>query len=85
MFLRKITQYGMIPKFTDQCLFTRFCPNISTTPITAMGCQQCLPLSVVQLPCQLKGQHFRNGVVDTFALLNMKPPRIQLRRFCQFT
>ena len=26
---------------------------ISTTPITAMGCRQCLPLSVVQL----KGKH----------------------------
>ena len=25
------------------------CPNVSTTPITAMGCWQCLPLSVVQL------------------------------------
>ena len=42
------------------------CPNVSTTPIMAMGCQQCLPLSVVQL----KGKHFRkphclNGVVDT--------------------
>ena len=35
-------------------------PNVSTTSITAMGCQQCLPLSVVQL----KGKH--NGVVDTF-------------------
>ena len=29
--------------------------RISTTPITAMGCQQCLPLSVVQL----KGKHCR--------------------------
>jgi hypothetical protein len=37
-------------------------PNISTTPITAMGCRQCLPLSVVQL----KGKHCRNGVVNTF-------------------
>jgi hypothetical protein len=25
------------------------CLNISTTPITAIGCQQCLPLIVVQL------------------------------------
>jgi hypothetical protein len=24
-----------------------FCPKISTTSITAMGCLQCLPLSVV--------------------------------------
>ena len=39
----------------------------STTPITAIGCRQCLPLSVVQL----KGKHSwkpqcRNGIVDTF-------------------
>ena len=44
-------------------------PNIPTTPITAMGCRQCLPLSIVQL----KGKHCRkphchNGVVDTFGL-----------------
>ena len=43
------------------------CPNVSTTPIMAMGCQQCLLLSVVQQ----KGKHYRkphcrNGVVDTF-------------------
>ena len=40
---------------------------LHATFITAMGCHQCLPLSVVQL----KGKHFqkthcRNGVVDTF-------------------
>ena len=44
-------------------------PNVSTTPITAMGCRQCLPFSVVQL----KGKHCRkphchNGVVDMFGL-----------------
>ena len=43
------------------------CLNVSTTPITAMGCQQCLPIGVVQL----KGKHCwkphcHNGVVDTF-------------------
>ena len=43
--------------------------NVTTTPITAMGCEQCLPLSVVQL----KGKHcikphYRNGVVDTVRL-----------------
>ena len=27
--------------------------NVSTTPITVMGCRQCLPFSVVQL----KGKH----------------------------
>ena len=44
-----------------------YSPNVSTTPITAMGCRQCLPLSVVQLKgkhCQKP--HCRNGVVDTF-------------------
>ena len=44
----------------------RPCPNVSTTPITAMGCRQCLSLSVVQL----KGKHCRkphccNGIVGT--------------------
>ena len=43
------------------------CSNVSTTPITAMGCRQCLPLSVVQL----KGKHCQklhchNGIVDMF-------------------
>ena len=39
------------------------CPNVSTTPITAMGCRQCLPLSVVKL----KGKHCRKPhCVDTF-------------------
>ena len=43
------------------------CLNVSTTPITAMGYRQWLPLSVVQL----KGKHCwkphcRNGVVDSF-------------------
>ena len=46
---------------------TRFGPNISTTPITAMGCRQCLPLSVVQLKGKhCRKPHCRNGVVDTF-------------------
>ena len=41
--------------------------NVSTTPIMAMGCQQCLPLSVVRIKgkhCQKT--HCRNGVVDRF-------------------
>ena len=32
--------------------------NLSTTPITAMGCRQCLPLSVVQL----KGKHCQKTI-----------------------
>ena len=37
------------------------CPNVSTTPITAMGCQQCLPLSDVQLKGkQCRKPHCRN-------------------------
>ena len=49
------------------------CPNVSTTPIMAMGSRQCLPLSVVQL----KGKHYRNpncptGVVDIFRAYNTK-------------
>ena len=42
-------------------------PNVSTTPITAMGCRQCLFLSVVQLKGKLcRTPHCRNVVVDTF-------------------
>ena len=42
-------------------------PNVSTTPITAMGCRQCLPLSVVQLEGKhCRKLHSRNEVVDTF-------------------
>ena len=43
------------------------CPNVSTTPIMAMGCRQCLSLSVVQLKGKhCRKPHCRNGVVDTF-------------------
>ena len=47
--------------------FKSLCLNVSTTSITAMGCRQYLPLSIVLL----KGKHCRkphccNGVVDTF-------------------
>ena len=43
------------------------CPNASTTPITAMGCRQCLHLSVVQLKGKhCRKPHCRNGVVGTF-------------------
>ena len=45
----------------------RYCLNVSTTLITAMGCRQCLSLSVVQLKgkhCQKT--HCRNGVVGKF-------------------
>jgi hypothetical protein len=43
-------------------------PNVFTTPIMAMGCQQCLPLTLSDV--QLEGKHCRkphcrNGVVDT--------------------
>ena len=42
-------------------------PNVSKTPITAMECRQCLPLSVVQLKSKhCRKPHCRNGVLDTF-------------------
>ena len=44
--------------------------NVSTTPITAMGCRQGLPLSVVQLKSKhCRKPHCRNGVVDHGNLL----------------
>ena len=54
-------------KSNQDCICMYYCQKVSTNPITAMGCWQCLSLSVVQL----KGKHCRNphchnGVVDTF-------------------
>ena len=40
------------------CCMWNYCPNVSTTPNTAMGCRQCLPLSVVQL----KGKHCQKSI-----------------------
>ena len=54
-------------KLDIKMLFSEASPNVSTTPITAMGCQQCLPFSVVQLKGKhCRKPHCRNGVVDTF-------------------
>ena len=40
---------------------------VSTTPITAMGCQQCLPFSVFQLKGKhCRKPHCRNGFIDVF-------------------
>ena len=53
--------------WTEPGVYVRQGPNISTTPITAMGCRQCLPLSVVQLKGKhCRKLHCRNGVVDPF-------------------
>ena len=48
------------------CRFQAKRPNyVVTTPITAMVCRQCLPLSVVQLKSKhCQNPHCRNGVVD---------------------
>ena len=45
-----LKNFGSIWSIVSQFISTHsgtLSPNISTTPITAMGCQQCLPLSVV--------------------------------------
>ena len=53
--------------------------NVSTTPNMAMGCRQCLSLSVVQL----KGKHCKkphccNGIVDTFGhYVQLETPTVQ--------
>ena len=45
--------------------------KVPTTPITAMGCRQCLPLSVVQLKDKhCRKPHCSNRVVDTLGLGN---------------
>jgi hypothetical protein len=58
-------------------IWVGFGPNVSTTPITAMGCRQCLPLSVVQLKGKhCRKPHCRNGVVDTFGLGIISPKTV---------
>ena len=58
---------SMIWQFILVCCLVILCLNVSTTPITAMGCRQCLPLSVVQLKGKhCRKPHCRNGVVNTF-------------------
>ena len=63
---RNILRVVQMPHYGNG-FFRSLGPNVSTTPIMAMGCRQCLPLSVVQL----KGKHCpkphcHNGVVNTF-------------------
>ena len=54
--LQMVRQFSVLP-----------CQSVSTTPIIAMGCWQCLPLSVVQLKGKLcQKTNYRNGVIDTF-------------------
>ena len=56
--------------------------NTSTTPITTMGCRQCLPLSVVQLKGKhCRKPHCRNGVVG----LQTPPALVDLSTKVLFT
>ena len=64
----------------SQILSSHHSPNVSTTPITAMGCQQCLPLSVVQLkvniaqkPIAIMGLQTRSGQVSLLSGFTSKP------------
>ena len=57
---------GLVHDFQGKTLCWS-CRNVPTTPITAMGCRQCLSLSDVQLKGKhCRKPHCRNGVVDTF-------------------
>ena len=58
---------------------SNYCPNVSTTPITAMGCRQCLPLSIVQL----KGRHCRkpHEVVQGNFLFTLRSGIMYLQTF----
>ena len=61
-----------------QYIFHQF--FISTIPITAMGCRQCLSLSVVQLKGKhCRKPHCRNGVVDTFR--QSPVPKMRFREY----
>ena len=52
-------------------------PNVSATPITAMGCRQCLPLSFVQLK-QCPKPHWRNVIADMFGPSHVEKPRVKI-------
>ena len=72
---RKILSITNFTSKPNKCFVLQQSSNVSTTPITAMWCWQCLPLSVVQL----KGKHCRkphccNRVVDTFGLSILLAP-----------
>ena len=43
--------FGWIPTTESKGLIqlSKICPNVSTTPIMAMGCRQCLPLTVSKI------------------------------------
>ena len=49
-------------------------PNLTTTPITAMGCRQCLPLSVVQ-------QSLLSFVVVKIDQIEIVEPYVHLKKF----
>ena len=53
--MNKFGEFSVLSKAVEGLGPIGQCSNVSTTPITAMGCRQCLPLSVVQL----KGKHCR--------------------------
>ena len=85
------SQYGLDGKksvigksaHSKRGVLVRYCPNASTTPITAMGCRQCLPLSVVHLKGKhCRKPHCRNGVVDTFrpCLHESSVPRVHMKK-----
>ena len=68
------------------------CLNVSTTTTMAMGCWQCLPLSVVQLKGKhCRKPHCRNGVVDTFGKSHLLQRNrqteinISIHTYCLFT
>ena len=52
---QELTAVGKNPVTLKILVFGCHCLYVSTTPITAMGCRQCLPLSAIQL----KGNHCR--------------------------
>ena len=66
----RIQGHGVKTRLNRKTIIISLCPNVSTTHITAMGCQQCLPcFSVVQLKGKhCRKPHCRNGVVDMFRL-----------------
>ena len=70
--------YEVLLKFLCTFIFTKPGPNVSTTPITAMGCRQCFYLSVVPLKGKLIWKlRCLNGVVDTIRPFGLAHKKIQ--------
>ena len=78
--VRRIIIHRATVLHVSQSVEAEQCPNVSTTPITVMGCQQCLSLRVVQLKGKnCRKPHCRKGFVDRFRQCGLWTGRSKLK------